>query len=94
MNAVVKIIVLSLALFIMVSIIALVFLSYLSSRGIDALPENVWEELHSLKTQVYDNTFRHVLHNFKHTLFQALHLESSLFLLTPLNPLARVSSTV
>ena len=86
MNAVVKIIVISLALFIIVSVMALVCLSYLSSRGIDALPESFWEKLHAVKTKVYDNMLRDVLHNLRHQLFQALHLESSLTLLTPLNP--------
>ena len=80
-----KIIVLSLALFIIVSIMALICLGYLSSRGVDALPENVWENLHTMKTYVYDFTVRNVLHSLKHKLFDALHLESSLSLLTPLN---------
>ena len=81
----VKIVVISLALFIIVSVMALVCLSYLSSRGIDALPEGFWEKLHATKTKVYDNLLRDVLHSLKHQLFQALHLESSLSLLTPLN---------
>ena len=38
MNSILKIIALALALFIIVSVVALVCLSYLSSRGIDALP--------------------------------------------------------
>lgn len=88
---VIKTIAISLALLIVVSIIALVALGYLSSRGVDALPEGLWEELHAIKTKIYDNTLRNVLYNWKHTLFEALRLESSLSQVPPLNPLEYIS---
>lgn len=84
-NAMVKIIAISLTLLIVVSVMALVLFGYLSSRGIDILPEELWEELHGLKHQVYDNMLRNVLSNLKHKLFEALHLENPLVLLPPRN---------
>jgi DNA-binding SARP family transcriptional activator len=90
-NMVIKTIAASLALFVVISVIALVCLSYLSSRGIDALPENVWEDLHTMKTRVYDNTLRNVLHNLKHMLSGNLCLESSLSQVPLLNPPEHIS---